>query len=56
MVACPSPLPCIHVLTCMQHFEAVGQAWQQQDMRGGSDYLPFILKQIPAGGLATGAR
>jgi len=24
-------------------------------MNGGSDYLPFLLAGIPAGGLATGA-
>jgi len=38
-----------------QHFNQVGQVWNGTDMKGGSDYFPFFVANIPAGGLATGA-
>jgi hypothetical protein len=53
----PDTIAKSNVLTKLfaDHFDRVGLAWVSDGMAGGSDYFPFLIDNIPAGGLATGA-
>lgn len=39
----------------VSHFSSVDRPYASRGMTGGSDFLPFLLQQIPTGGLLTGA-